>query len=228
MAWLSHSIKQIWQTLMAKPKRKKAEKGFDQLKKNNGQGNLPVNPTANAVLEKIANQMGISPPEVVEQMAQGKLALTSPTPEVTVAITPEQTQTTPTVELLSNASPASNEWEQQLAQKDAEINQLKHQLAQQEDLQQQYQTTSLQHQQQSIYISELEDTRSQQQQHIDQLTQQLRELQQELATQKRHHQAELAAKQAAIDQLNQQIQTLQAVASVGEQQLNRWRPYSVK
>jgi len=220
---------------MAKTKRSKTAKGFNQQKKTNRRSRIDVSATGKALLAQIAQKLGLSRSEVVEEMAQGKVAVTSQTPEVTVTVTPNGDSSdypTPDIEVASEPDPsqmeATSDHQQQLADKDAEISKLQQQLAQQQDLEQSYQTTSLQSEKQSLYIQELEQIRSQQQKELEQLNHQLNQLQTELTRQRRDYQQQLAAKQQFIEQLTHQIQTLQRFASIGEKQLNRWRPNSVK
>lgn len=220
---------------MAKTKRNKTGKGFNEQKKTNRRSRIDVSTTGKALLGQIAQKLGLSSSEVVEEMAQGKVAVTSQTPEVTVTVTPNGDSSddpTPDIEVASEPDPSQTEVtsdrQQQLADKDAEISKLKQQLAQQQDLEQHYQTTSLQSEKQSLYIQELEQIRSRQQQELEQLNHQLNQLQTELTRQKRYYQQELTAKQDLIEQLSDQIQTLQRFANIGEKQLHRWRCNSVK
>lgn len=205
-------------------------KGFNSIKKSNHSSQTVLTATGKQLLEQISEQLGTSVEQVLEQMAQGKLGVTTDNPEkmITVHVLAEGGATTVTV---GEESP----WQEQLAEKDQQIAKLKKQLSQQEEIQQNYQGISLQNQQQSIYISELEEARSQQRQEIKQLNHKITELQAQLAREESNRQTamatkeeELAAKDEQLQTLQAQVQALQGLASIGEKELNRWRFGSIK
>jgi chromosome segregation ATPase len=205
-------------------------KGFSQTKKNNTSSQTELTATGKQFLTQIAEQIGTSVDQVLEQMAQGKLVVASDNPDntITVNVAAQGAATTVTV---VEESP----WQEQLAEKDKQIAKLQKQLSQQEEIQQNYQGISLQNQQQSIYISELEEARSQQRQEIKQLNHQITELQAQLAREESNRQTamatkneQIAAKDEQIQKLQGQVQALQGLASIGERELNRWRSNSIK
>ncbi|PSO48289.1 MAG: hypothetical protein BRC33_10220 [Cyanobacteria bacterium SW_9_44_58] len=205
-------------------------KGFSQPKQTHNSSQTELTPTGKQLLSQIAEQIGTSVEQVLEQMAQGKLAVAADNPEntITVNVAAQGSATTVTV---AEQSP----WEEQLAEKDKQIAKLQKQLSQQQEIQQNYQGISLQNQQQSIYISELEQARSQQRQEIKHLNHQITQLQTQLAREESSRQTamatkdrEIAAKAEQIQKLQGQVQALQGLASIGERELNRWRSNSIK
>jgi len=208
----------------------KKTKGFNQIKTNNRQSETALTPTGQQLLEQIAEQVGTSLDQVLEQIAQGKLVITTDNPENTIAVNVAAEGAATTVTVIEQET-----WQQQLAEKDQEIAKLKKQLGQQEEFQQTYQSTSLQNQQQSMYIDELEQARSQQRQELQQLNHQLNQLQAQLAREESNRQTaiankneEIVAKDKQIQKLKAQVQALQGLASIGERELNRWRFDSIK
>lgn len=222
------------ETNMAKVKRAKTSKGFAQGKNGNRQEAINLTAFGKEFLAEIASKLGTSASEVVEEMAKGKLALTTNSPEKAIAVTPgAQLKESSTIEVVlqpprkQEETAKISELEAKLAEKDSKISKLEKTLAQQEAMEQGYQTASVQSQQQSIYINELETARSRQRQEIQDLNHRLNQLQAQLA-QKPTPQAEMARKDQQIRELKSQVQALQGFASIGENYLNRWRSRSIK
>jgi len=223
---------------MAKTKRTKADKGFAQVKSSNSKAEITLSAASQEGLVAIASQVGLAPSDLVEQIIKGKVAVVTDTPETTISITPHHSASqSPTVAVVSGKKNKTQQGtsadqigalEQQIADQAAQITKLKKERAQQENLEQQYQTISLQSQQQSIYIDELEAARSRQRQEIQELNHRLNELQSQLNIQGNQSQTESAAKDQQIAELQAQIQALQSFASIGEKQLNRWRSRSIQ
>lgn len=223
---------------MAKTKRTKAGKGFAQVKSSNSNAEIMLSAASQEGLVAMASQVGIAPSELVEHIVKGKIAVLTDTAEKTISVTPhESASQSPTVAVVSEEKTRNQEGrsadqlralEEQIADQNAQIMKLKKELAQQKNLEQNYQTISLQSQQQSIYIDELEAARSRQRQEIQALNHRLNQLQSQLNTQGNQAQTEIAAKNQQIAELQAQVQALQSFASIGEKQLNRWRSRSIQ
>jgi len=223
---------------MAKTKRTKADKGFAQVKNKHSKAEITLSAASQKELAVMASQVGLAPSDLVEQIVKGKIAVVTDTPETTISITPHQNASqSPTVAVVSGKKNKTQQGasadqigalEQQITDQTAQITKLKKERAQQENLEQQYQTISLQSQQQSIYIDELEAARSRQRQEIQELNHRLNQLQSQLNTQENQSQTEIAAKDQQIAKLQAQVQALQSFASIGEKQLNRWRSRNIQ
>jgi DNA repair exonuclease SbcCD ATPase subunit len=223
---------------MAKTKRTKAGKGFAQVKSNHSNAEMMLSAASEQGLAAMATQVGMAPSELVEHLVKGKIAVLTDTPETTISVTPhESASQSPTVEVVSGEKTRNQQGEsaaqlraleEQIAEQNAQMTKLKKELAQQENLEQNYQTISLQSQQQSIYIDELEAARSRQRQEIQELNHRLNQVQSQLNIQANPSQTEIAAKDQQIAELQAQVQALQSFASIGEKQLNRWRSRSIE
>ncbi|MFP4134426.1 MAG: hypothetical protein ACLFQP_08080 [Halothece sp.] len=219
-------------------KRSKATKGFKELKKTNAKSEMALTATENEFLEQISNKLGVTVSDVLDHLATGKIAVKAHHPEMTIAV--KMTDgTTPSVEVLTEETVIPEqvkELQSQLQAKETKIAQLEKQVAQQETLQETYQTVSLQSEQQLLYIQELEEARrseteskgSRHRQEIQQLNQQLSQLQAQLAREQSQHQTEIAAKDKQIEALQAHLAHLESFANIGERQLNRWRSQSIQ
>ncbi len=211
-------------------KRSKATKGFKEFKKTNAKSEIGVTPTGNEFLGEISKKLGVATSEVLDHLATGKITVKAHHPEMTVAVKMTD-ETTPTVEVVTEetATPEQvKELQSQLQAKETKIAQLEKQVAQQETLQETYQTTSLQSEQQLLYIQELEEARSHHRQEIQQLNQQLNQLQTQLAREQSQRQTEMAAKDKQVEALQAHVARLESFANIGERQLNRWRSQSIQ
>jgi len=223
---------------MAKTKRTKAGKGFAQVKSSNSNAEITLSAASQEGLVAMASQVGIAPSELVEHIVKGKIAVLTDTAETTISVTShESASQSPTVAVVSEEKTRNQKGrsadqlralEEQIADQNAQITKLKKKLAQQDNLEQNYQTISLQSQQQSIYIDELEAARSRQRQEIQELNHRLNQLHSQLNLQENQSQTEIAAKDQQIAELQAQVQALQSFASIGEKQLNRWRSRSIQ
>ncbi len=223
---------------MAKTKRTKAGKGFAQVKSSNSNAEITLSAASQEGLVAMASQVGIAPSELVEHIVKGKIAVLTDTAEKTISVTPHKSASqSPTVAVVSEEKTRNQEGrsadqlralEEQIADQNGQITKLKKKLAQQDNLEQNYQTISLQSQQQSIYIDELEAARSRQRQEIQELNHRLNQLHSQLNLQENQSQTEIAAKDQQIAELQAQVQALQSFASIGEKQLNRWRSRSIQ
>lgn len=196
-------------------KRSKTAKGFNQFTQGNGKSKNGLTPQAYQLLAKIALELGSSAAVVLEELAKGKIALATEKPEKTVMLKPDGEATEETsvrIEVVEQSP-----WQQALAEKDEKIAKLEKELAQQQEIAESYQAGSLQSQQQSIYIGELEEARSRQRQEIGKLNLRVSELQNE--TEQKNQQ---------IQNLQAQLSRLQGLASIAEQQLNRWRSRNIR
>ena len=211
---------------MAKTKRTKADKGFAQVKKNNA--GITLSASSEQGLAAMAQQLGMTPSQLVEQLVNGKMAVVTETAETTVSIRPpERANQSSTVEIVSGQSNSAAD-HNQIRAREEQIAQLQKELAQQETLQQNYQGISLKSEQQGIYIRELEAARSRQRQEIQALNHRLTQLQAQVETQATAPPSELAAKDQQIAELQAQVQALQSFASIGEKHINRWRSRSIQ
>lgn len=211
-------------------KRSKATKGFKELKKTNAKSEIGVTATGSEFLEQISKKSGVPVSEVLDHLATGKLAVKAHHPKMTIAVKTTD-EKTPTVDVVTEETVTPEqvkELQSQLQAKETKIAQLEKQVAQQETLQETYQTTSLQSEQQLLYIQELEEARSRHRQEIQQLNQQLSQLQAQLAREQSQRQTEMAAKEKQIEALQAHVARLESFANIGERQLNRWRSQSIQ
>lgn len=207
-------------------KRTKATKGFKEFKKANSNQELGLTTAGNELLGQMAQKLGVSASEVVDQMAKGKIAVQTPSAESTIAIKSGEVVLVPAE--TATAEEKIRELEEQLQGKTEKIAHLEQEVAQQETLQESYQTASIQSEQQQLYIQELEEARSRHRQEIQQLNQQLSQLQAQLAQAESHRQTEKANQDKKIEALQAHLKRLEHFATIGERELNRWRSQSIQ
>ncbi|QDZ40163.1 hypothetical protein FRE64_09500 [Euhalothece natronophila Z-M001] len=211
-------------------KRSKTSKGFKNLKKTNAKSEIGVTPTGSEFLEQISKRLGVAASEVLDHLAKGKLAVKAHHPEMTVAVKMTD-QKTPAVDVVTEESVTPEqlkELEIKLQSKEEKIAHLEKQVAQQDTLQETYQTTSIQSEQQLLYIRELEETRSRNRQEIQKLNQQLTQLQTQIARLESQYQTEIATKNQQLEALQAHVARLESFANIGEKQLNRWRSQNIQ